>query len=409
LREIIQMNSKSILNVFVSIFVGCFMSGCHSNAESRTKGSLREITSPAASGSFSSRVTSRSDGSVILSWLEPQGDTTAALRFSVWRDGAWSEPTTIAAAQPFSRHPSESPGVIPLSERNLIAFWSQKPPNGEKGTEEVDVYLALSTDGGNHWTSPTLVNQAGTGEESSYPSAAAVDNTHAALIWLDGTNWKKQRRVALLSRTVQSDGTMTEPEVLDEDTCTCCPTTLVHTPSGLLGAYRGHTAENIRDISLVRNVSGRWSQPRIVHADHWHFAGCPVNGPQLDVEGEQSALIWFSAPQDQPTVKLAFSDGEGSEFKAPVRIDEGKAIGRTQVVLLPRHSAVAFWLENESGKARLLARRVGADGVLEAPIEVARATGLGYPHATRAAKGILVTWADESIIPRVHVSFLAPE
>jgi hypothetical protein len=227
----------------------------------------------------------------------------------------------------------------------------------------------LSTDGGNHWTTPTLVNQAGTGEENSYPSAAAVDDRHAALIWLDGSNWKKQRRVALLSRTVQSDGTMTEPTVLDEDTCNCCPTTLVHTPSGLLGAYRDHSPENIRDISLVWNVNGHWSQPRIVHADHWHFAGCPVNGPHLDAVGERSVLIWFSAPQDQPAVKLAFSERGGSEFKAPVRIDEGNAIGRTQVVLLPTHSAVAFWLENTSGKARLLARRVRNDGVLETPID----------------------------------------
>jgi hypothetical protein len=107
---------------------------------------------------------------------------------------------------------------------------------------------------------------------------------------------------------------MTEASVLDEDTCTCCPTMLVPTASGLLAAYRDRTAENIRDISLVRNVSGRWSRPHIVEADNRHFAGCPVNGPHLDVEGERSALIWFSAPQDQPALKLAFSDGAGSEF-----------------------------------------------------------------------------------------------
>jgi hypothetical protein len=99
----------------------------------------------------------------------------------------------------------------------------------------VDVYFAVSTDGGNRWTSPILVNQPGTGEENSYPSAAAVDNTHAALIWLDGTNWKKQNCVALMSRTVRSDGTMTEATVLDEDTCTCCPTSMVSAGSRLRG------------------------------------------------------------------------------------------------------------------------------------------------------------------------------
>jgi hypothetical protein len=84
------MNYKTALKTFASISIGCFIAGCHSNrAESLTSRSLREIKSPAASGTFSPKVTSRSDGSVILSWLEPQGATVAALRFSVWRDGAW--------------------------------------------------------------------------------------------------------------------------------------------------------------------------------------------------------------------------------------------------------------------------------------------------------------------------------
>jgi hypothetical protein len=390
------MNSKVVSNVFALIFVSCLTSGCHANrAESATSTNLREIASPAATGSFSPRVTSRSDGSVILSWLEPHGDTAADLRFSVWRNEGWSEPATITAAQPFSRHPSEAPGVIALSKTNLIAYWSQKPPNEKIPTQEVDVYFAVSTDQGVRWTAPTLVNLAGTGEESSYPSAAAVDAKHAALIWLDGTNWKKEKRVTLMSRFVQSDGTMTEATVIDPDTCTCCPTSMAQTGSGLLAAYRGHTPENIRDISLLQNLQGSWSQPRIVHADNWHFAGCPVNGPHLDVDGATTALIWFSAPRDEPAVKVAFSDNGNSKFGVPVRIDEGNVIGRAQVVLLPGRTALAFWVEKKSGTTRLLGRRVHEGGTLEPAFEVARGAGLGYPHTVRSAKGAAVTWADE--------------
>ncbi len=251
------MNHKIALKAFASISISCFIAGCHSNrAESLTSRSLREIKSPAASGTFSPNVTSRSDGSVILSWLEPQGDTVAALRFSVWRDGAWSSPITILAGQPFSRHPSESPGVVALSEKSLTAYWSQQPPNVKTPTQEVDVYFSASTDRGVHWTSPTIANRPGTGEENSYPSAAPLDDKRAALIWLDGANWTKQKRVALMSRTVHSDGSVTEATVIDPDTCTCCPTSLARTGSGLVAAYRGHTPEDIRDISLLRNVDG---------------------------------------------------------------------------------------------------------------------------------------------------------
>jgi hypothetical protein len=398
------MDYKIALNTFASIFISCFVAGCYSNGtESVTSRSLREIKSPAASGSFSPRVTSRSDGSVMLSWLEPQGDSAAALRFSVWQNGAWSEPTTIVA-QPFSRHPSESPGVMALSDRNLIAYWSQKPPNEKTPTQEVDVYFSVSTDRGVHWTSPTLANRPGTGEESSYPSAAPLDDKRAALIWLDGTNWTKQKRVTLMSRTVQSDGSATEATVIDPDTCTCCPTSVVRTAAGLVAAYRGHTSENIRDISLLQNVDDRWSQPGVLHRDHWHFAGCPVNGPQLDATHKRAIIIWFTAAHDQPTVNLAFSDDGGANFSSPIRVDEGNALGRAQAVLLPGHSAAAFWLERVSGTTRLLMRTVHDNGMMEKSIEVSRGFDLGYPHAARSAGAILITWAEGDPVRRVHVA-----
>jgi hypothetical protein len=190
----------------------------------------------------------------------------------------------------------------------------------------VGVYFAVSTDRREQWAAPTLANGAGTGEESSYPSAA-MDGTHAAFIWLDGTNWKKEKRVTLMARVLQSDGLATAASVIDSDTCTCCPTSLVHSGSGLIAAYRGHTPGNIRDISLLRNNRGRWSQPHVAHADNWHFAGCPVNGPHLDADQKRTVIAWFTAAQDQPMVKLAFSNGGGTSFAHPIRAYEGNATG----------------------------------------------------------------------------------
>jgi hypothetical protein len=387
---------NKIVRVISLIFLTCLVAGCAStNSHPLAADVVREITSPARPGSFSPRVTAMQDGSAALTWLEPENDRTGALRCSFWRDEKWSVPATIVTAQPFSRHPSEAPAVIALSKTNLIAYWSQKPPSEKTATQEVDVYFTVSTDRRLHWTTPTLANVAGTGEESSYPSAAPVDATHAALIWLDGTNWKKQKRVSLMSRVVQSDGSTTEASVIDPDTCTCCPTSMVKTDSGLLAAYRGHTPENIRDISLLQNVDGRWTQPQIAYGDNWHFQGCPVNGPNLDVNGTTTALIWFSAPQDEPAVKVAFRDNGNSKFGAPIRIDEGNVIGRAQVVLLPGRSALTLWLENKPDTSRLLARRVRDSRTLEPVFEVARGAGLGYPHAVRSAKGAVATWAEE--------------
>ncbi len=269
--------------------------------------------------------------------------------------------------------------------------------------------MAVSTDGGGHWSPPALVNRSAAqpGEDNGYASAAPLNDTDAAFIWLDGRNWEKDKRVQLMSRTLRADGTMSEVSLLDPDTCTCCSTSLVRTGSGLLAAYRGHTPENIRDISLIQN-RGAWFQPRIAHPDRWHIEACPVNGPHLDTDGARTALIWFSAPQDQPAVKLAFSEDDGATFTPPLRIDTGNALGRAQVMVLPDQSALAFWLENKSGTATLLARHIRNNTLRDEPFELARGGNIGYPHVARARDGILLTWPEKNTesVARVRVGLL---
>ena len=194
--------------------------------------------------------------------------------------------------------------------------------------------------------------------------------------------------------------------MLDPDVCTCCPTSIASLGSGLVAAYRGHTPANIRDIRKVRFAAGEWSQPRVVHADNGKIAGCPVNGPSLDAEGKRLGLIWFTAAEERPVVRLAFSENGGADFRQPVPIDRGQAIGRAQVVLARDGSALAPWIENASGQAQLLARSVRSDGTMSAPVQVARADGLSYPHSTRAMDGVMIAWVQEQPQPRVHVSLL---
>src|SRR5882757_4163896 len=408
-RQLLQ--ASSALGFSVAIASILKIAGCNSKSGPRiTPESWREIAAPPPRGSITPRVTALAGGSVILSWLEPNEDGTAALQFSLRRDGAWSQPVTIAGRLLFSRDRASAPGVIALSSRNLIAYWSQKPANKERSANAIELFMAVSTDGGGHWSAPALVNRSAAqpGEDNGYASAAALNDTDAAFIWLDGRNWEKDKRVQLMSRTVRADGAMSEVSLLDPDTCTCCSTAIIRTSSGLLAAYLGHTRENIRDISLIQNVAGTWSQPRIVHPDRWHIEACPVNGPHLDADGKRTALIWFTAPQDQPAVKAAFSEDGGATFAPPLRLDTLNALGRAQILLLPPQSAFAFWLENSSGTARLVARRIRDNRLLDEPFELSRGGNIGYPHAARTTEGVFLTWAgkDKDAVSRVHLGIL---
>jgi hypothetical protein len=405
-RKLLQ--GSAALGAFVTAGVASLWSvaGC----KKRTMGahSWKELPVPVPAGSISPRVAALPDNGVILSWLEPNADRTAAFRFSIWREARWSEPQTIASGEILSRDQAAAPGVIGLSPQTRFAYWSQKSSGDEIATNEISLFMAASKDGGAHWTSPMLVNRAAAqpGEDNAYASGVALDDRRAMFVWLDGRNWAKEKRVQLMTRTVAADGAMTEVVLLDADTCTCCSTSIVQTSHGLLAAYRGHTQENIRDISVVHGLSGSWSQPRIVHADGWHIEACPVNGPHVAVDAERAALIWFTAPQDQPAVKLAFSQNGGVNFASPLRVDTGNAVGRARVVLLPKNSGAAFWLERDAGAAKLMALELDDRSPAGTPFELLRGANLGYPHAARANGGIIVAWAERNPTSRVHAGFL---
>jgi hypothetical protein len=68
-----------------------------------------------------------------------------------------------------------------------------------------------------------------------------------------------------------------------------------------------------------------------------------------------------------------------------------------------------FWLENKSGMTQLMGRRVRDNRTLDAPFEVARAAGLGYPHVVRADKNTFVTWGEETPASQIHVTVLESE
>lgn len=381
--------------------------GCGSR-KSLEAGKWRQISSPAQSGSISPRVTAQPDRSVVLSWLEPQEDRKAAMRLSRWREGRWSEPVAIASSLAFSRDQASAPGVTGLSPTTMMAYWSERVASEPQAANEIALYTAVSTDGGSHWMPPMLVNRAGAqpGEDNAYASAVGLDDQHTQFVWLDGREWEKAKRVQLMERVVGVDGKMSDARLLDPDTCTCCSTAIAKTPKGLLAAYRGHNKENIRDISLVRSAGEGWSQPRIPHPDHWHIEACPVNGPHLDVNGGRTALIWFTAPEDQPAVKVTFSNDDGAEFAGALRLDTGTAIGRAQIAVLSDGSAIGFWLENEAGGTRFVVRRVRDNGNMGAQVELAKGTNFGYPHIARTEGGVLAVWSERNPVSEIRVGVL---
>jgi hypothetical protein len=352
---------------------------------------MKVVSNPAASGSSQSRLTVTPDGRALLSWLEPVGAKGKALKFAVQGKSGWSAPRTVASGRPFITYDSVQPVVTLLGDGSLLAYWNESRKlrvsnPAQNAWDAEDIYFSSSRNGGKTWTAPEVLHRDLSDCEHSFLSVAPLADDQIAAVWLDG----RDKTYALRHSITKAASAPGEETVLDTDVCTCCPTAMARTGEGLIVAYRDHTGET-RDISYVRFAQGRWNEPQPLRHDGWKINGCPVNGVDLDADGRSVVAAWFAAANDQPQVKVAFSNDDGGSFSASVRVDEGQPIGRAAVSIAPDGGAFVAWIEKGEKQSRLLARYVSVDGKLSAPILIAQSTK-SFPRLARLGDQAMLTW-----------------
>ncbi|MGD8375042.1 MAG: sialidase family protein, partial [Acidobacteriota bacterium] len=358
--------------------------------------SVREVDSPAGPGATTPFLVADADG-ILMSWLEER-DAGHALRFARW-DGGWSTPRTVIEGEPFFVNWADFPSLLPLGGESLVAHWLAR--SGEE-PYAYDVRIARSGDGGRTWSRPVSPHHDGTPTEHGFVSLLPGEDGAFVAIWLDGRAHHGQdstRETAV--RAARFDGkSFADETVLDPRVCDCCQTAAVSTPDGLLVAYRDRSTEEIRDIALVRRSGDTWTKPAPLHEDGWKIAACPVNGPALAALGDEVAAVWFTAADGPPgRVLAAFSRDGGRTFGEPLRIDDGEALGRVDVVRLDAWRALVTWMERsgEEGQAALRFRVAWREGRLEPPVDVARisaARAAGFPRIATWNGTTLVAWTD---------------
>lgn len=229
-------------------------------------------------------------------------------------------------------------------------------------------------------------------------------------MWLDGRNYdttdafavgdETDNAMQLRAATLSEETGVSEDLLLDERACTCCQTSAAVAGDGtVILAYRDRTVDEIRDISVVRRVGGNWTDPVPVSGDGWEIAGCPVNGPAIDAEGDAAALAWFTAADGVPAVKVAFSDDRGSSFGAARRIDIGAPAGRVDLLLLADGTALVSWVEMTAvGEALLVCRATSEDGCGRPDAVTISTAGrtIGFPRIAMADGQVYIAWTEPS-------------
>ncbi len=363
---------------------------------------LQTIDSPATGHSAQPHLAKGADGTLLLSWLE-HADGHATLRFAQLHEHAWQPAQTVTSGRDWFVNWADFPSVVPINDNLWAAHWLHKRPGG---TYAYDVALSVSTDNGKSWSAQLTPHNDGTPTEHGFVSLFPWQDG-VGVLWLDGRNMLESEHgestdrsiqdsgMTLRSVVVSSDGELHNPQLTDGLVCDCCQTDVAMLPQGPVAVYRNRTADEIRDIQVVRAVDNQWQTPTTLNDDHWHIAGCPVNGPAISARERQIAAVWFTGADEQPRVRLAFSTDAGQSFGQAIDVDDQLPIGRVDVELLPDGGAAVLWACTRNKAQALCLRRVTDNNHL-GPIKQLDSIGKsgGFPQLALIDTSLVLAWVE---------------
>ncbi len=388
------MSIYKILSISILVI---FFSCAEEPKKEKEKSSVIPITSPAGQGS--SLPSLFSDGEAVwLSWVEKEGDSLNRLRYSTMGSGKWQEPADIAQGTDWFVNWADFP-VIAANDGNLLAHVLKK---SSAGTYSYDVKLNLLPDGVQEWENDIPLHSDNTPTEHGFVSVLPYTEGTFFVTWLDGRNTGEQEggghgAMTIRAAEVSAIGEIRNEALLDDSTCDCCQTTAALTDNGPVVIYRDRSGEEVRDMSIVRQVNGSWTAPETVFADNWKIKGCPVNGPKAAAMGNNLAVAWFTAAAEEPMVKLVFSADGGEHFDKPVTISEANAMGRVDVLLLNGETALVSWMETMDAMAGIKTVKVDRSGTMSDVVEIAKldaSRSSGFPQMELMGDNIYFAWTD---------------
>lgn len=373
--------------------------GCQPDAPSAQ---VPALDVPAAAGAMAPNLAAGPDGTVVLSWIEP-GAEGHVLRYATLGPNGWDEPGTVARGDNWFVNWADFPSVVPLSDSLWAAHWLQSQPAGGYA---YDVLVSFSEDDGATWSEPFLPHTDGTPTEHGFvtlfPDAGGL-----GLVWLDGRKMVNEfdmndvasSGMTLRAATFGADQLPIRESLVDSLTCDCCQTDVALTRTGPVAVYRDRTVDEVRDIYVSRREYGEWQEGTRVAADDWEIPACPVNGPIIRASDDEVVVAWFTAANDRPLVKAAWSGDGGKSFGEPVVLNAEAPLGHIGAELTPDGSLIVAWHRREdNGGASLVTRRISASGALSDVIAIEEATDIfafSVPQVARSGDALVLAWTNE--------------
>ncbi len=313
-------------------------------------------------GSSLPNLTRTENGSVMISWVEPIPEGNGVrLRLSTLSDKEWSAPITAAQGNNWFVNWADIPSAAVLSDGTIAVHWLDRI---SEETYAYGVKVSISRDQGKSWSEAIVPHRDVSATEHGFVALRSLGKKFF-LSWLDGRAMAggSGKPMTLRSTTIAADGTRGTDRLLDDRVCDCCPLDAVIQDQQVLLVYRDRDHLEVRDISWLEIKENSVSATGLVHEDNWVQEGCPVNGPSIAVSGSTRAVAWYTGadqvlgkPAPEGAVLLrALNPGE--DQTKPIRVDDGRPIGRVDLAGLEDGSFMACWLERQGDIAEVRVRR----------------------------------------------------
>ena len=348
---------------------------------------------PAGARSLAPNLCPVGDG-FALSWIARNADRSASMRVAIWKANgkAFDKPRTVATSKQMFANWADIPSVAEAPSGDLYAHWLDRISSK---TYAYGIRIVRSTDRGETWKPIGWLHNDTSPTEHGFVSFTN-EGKHIRAFWLDGRAMANQGGKMMLRTAILDGDKIKDERILDDDVCSCCPTSAASLATGSIVIYRDRSPKEIRDIAFTRRNATGWTPPALIHADNWFFPGCPVNGSSIATHGNFIAISRYTVANNKAQVILRLSKTGKLTTGQEIILDQNNPLGRCTTVCT-KNSTYTIWIAHQKNQTTLQLAQVSHQGKLTQKTTLTKIEGTrssGMPRAVISNGYLWVTWTD---------------